>query len=1295
MDLISGTRVEILVIQFQVTTCRLLTDMCSDSKFRFPSRNYWVISVHSNKITHASNSAAVTYTYNIPAQKPPTHPYQSLELETDVVGEKEMAVRDAYEQAKMAKAHSVFMRLVLPPYTIHFKSPTYMREGTLEVLDKKVCKETVKGTVQNVDVREAIGTDPKFWTELVVLLRAAVPSLERRSFTGWDPSSVDYESTSGALIASNYPGLWKDLERLNDLVSISRNVLTIGDRAQDLAAEYSIDNEIFRVINCCVRVTARGYDGEAGTGDEEKWQWIVNAYKKLLITSLQFLNNFVAQNERRKLMLWVALFDNTSEGVLAPEDIPETSRASLADVPSNPTARPEPPFTAEDFLIACGYDGRQTLTLEGASYVHPNYPWKEYPKEVFNARQRLEGNGLVFYARRMRDMATEDLADEDWLGRDPTYAELHIEIVSRWLEMDDSFRSHWQGMYEDTYAKYKQDCAVYDAKQSAAQQSPRKPASDVPIAQQTQQVEKKLALLEEQLLKADGGSNSVAPLQPPSYSADGGIMFSDQNLHSRPVVADDVKMLFTADAGHRILHSGKAELMKRLEGWEPPDPNLPPSRHPDNVTTRPVKTDPGDNPIERTRSMSRTPPILHPRDPRLLAQREAEARAAREEERRKQSAQNAVDEAFAEHSADEEDEEDEEEEESEEGEEEEEDYPGSTEDGRGLLTDVPLILGPSEIEVLPMLIMSGIVPATNTVQNLAPDEKNALTNMHTVRTHLLLSQSNGRNLLRELLIFVAAWDLREEELYFKFMVKIMEAILKNGLMPYAYHAFRDRSRSKDIISPAQAVIMKLLTCIFRARGEAAKSAGAADPSIRASAGQSTDIANIFHNIHNGLTANIPSRVDLHILNFIFTEFRQHIIPQTCALIFLQGQIHQGRASPEDFPLNLWDMERMYEGVYQYLEFFAVLTEEGVWKSILGDWEMASELVTLLRELEGGIPKMNGLPPASAVLPPAARKVGAQVVHGPVPVHPPPQRSLSADAAMPSSLGPVAVERPFDLDTSPANPTLPPLPLHPPTNPIFEAETPLAYPEDPIIAPLSTHDLQHAADQDEPSDFEWRNLKKLTVLVLSSLIWKNKDVQDQVRDFNGLKVLVDCCRTDEHNPYIREHAIMCLRFAVEGNAENGEIIRGMATSTQRRLLQGGAVTLGGAVAEDVPREVLDTSGYETFMDTKGQVGLRRKDGSLAAGYAHSYPPATSGPSALPTGMVAGPPQATGVVKPRLFATKMTAEKAAELMQNALRDLPLGDKLVTDKQKAEALAKLDKAFESTEKALGRQKASGSGK
>ena len=124
---------------------------------------------------------------------------------------------------------------------------------------------------------------------------------------------------------------------------------------------------------------------------------------------------------------------------------------------------------------------------------------------------------------------------------------------------------------------------------------------------------------------------------------------------------------------------------------------------------------------------------------------------------------------------------------------EDNDYVVPGDDGRGLLTDVPLILGPTEIEVLPMIIMSGIVPPRegSVGYGSTPDEVIAIRNMHTVRCHLLLAQDNGRNLLRELLIFVAAWDLREEELYFKFMVKIMEAILTNGLMPFSYHAFRE------------------------------------------------------------------------------------------------------------------------------------------------------------------------------------------------------------------------------------------------------------------------------------------------------------------------------------------------------------------------------------------------------------------------------------------------------------------------------------------------------------------------
>jgi hypothetical protein len=1118
---------------------------------------------------------------------------------------------------------------------MHFKSAGYMRETTLEMLDRKVCKETLHSTAQRPLVREAIGTDTRFWADLSALLRAAIPSLERRSFTIWDPSSVDYESTSGALIASHYPNLWKDLERLNDVLSIARNVLTAGTLVQDLAAAYGLAEEISRVVNCCIRVTARGYDGDAGTGDEEKWQWIVNAYKKLLITSLQSLNNLVAQNERRKLMLWLFLFDSPPEPALAPDDVPETSCASLTDVPSNPTNRPNPPLSENDLLLAFGFNSSETLDLSGAIPLWEDDQFEQFPPPQFtlDSEGRLQGDGYALFVKRTKKTTVSDYNVEH--QRDPTAAEVHLDAPRRWAMIGDASQKSWQCLYDDTFAKYLQDLAVFEAKILVKPQSSSQTPRNAVPAHTSEQIRARIVAQEMQLADEFAHKSvNIATVHSAKYSSQN--QAARCETEGKPPDAEDMRMLFTAKSGTKILESGKAELMKRLEGYDRPAVYDPNAREADAeqlpaTSTRsalglPSRMPRSPKPSIR-RAVSSDSQTISP-VPRALSKAEDTVPESAESVEYQENGEDESD-----GNGDDEDAEDDD---------DDEEYPGSTEDGRGLLTDVPLILGPSEIEVLPMLIMSGIVPSTERAPDRTSSEWDAHLNLHTVRTHLLLSQSNGRNLLRELLIFVAAWDLREEELYFKFMVKIMEAILRNGLMPYAYHAFRDRSRSKDIISPAQAVIMKLLTCIFRARGEIAKATVAATAQIKA--------------LPSGLSEatsrpvppqEVPTRTDLHILNFIFTEFRQHIIPQTCALIFLQGQIHAGRASPEDFPLNLWDMERMYEGVYQYLEFFAVLTEESIWKGVLGQWEMASELVTLLRELEGGIPKLGPLVPQA-------------------PRRGPHQRALSVDAGSRSlTAAAAAAERGFDNDSAGIGVALPPLPG---VNPAFEAETPLVYSEDPVL-PIG-HDLQH--DHDEPSDFEWRNLKKLTVLVLSSLIWKNKTVQEQVRLYGGLEALLGCCKVDENNPYIREHAIMCLRFAVENCEENARVIRRMAAMQDPNLFDGHE-TLSTAYT-DVPREVLDTNGYETFMDPKGQVGLRRKEGA--------HLPVHIGATGISSG---GAPSGAGVTKPRLNNTKLTAEKAAELMQNALRDLPLGNKLVTDRQKADALAKLDRAFESTDKVI----------
>lgn len=436
--------------------------------------------------------------------------------------------------------------------------------------------------------------------------------------------------------------------------------------------------------------------------------------------------------------------------------------------------------------------------------------------------------------------------------------------------------------------------------------------------------------------------------------------------------------------------------------------------------------------------------------------------------------------------------------------------------------------------------------------------------------------------------------------------------------------------------------MKLLTNIFRARQARAQPT------------------------KGHVKANHPQvdQGDVHMVNFLLTEFRRHIIPQTCALIFLQGQIRAGHAQPEDFPLNLWDMERMYEGVYQYLEFFAILTEHETWKRMLSNWEISHELVTLLKELDAAIPK-------GQLSPPPLRNVQ----HAP-----PPPATVEVDASQqqqqpPPQPQPVAVERPYDTTAGAAESYIPP-----PTSP-----SPRPY-------------MDEAAD--EPSDFEWRNLKKLAVLVLSSLVWKNKYVQDQIRPLGGIEAVLNCCSYDEHNPYIREHAIMCLRFLMEGNKENQDRIHALEKYNQDANTKAKASTNApspsstpSTAAESsknnndntspspvnvrVPDEVLDQQGYETYMDKQGQVMLRKRQPQP-----HQPQPPLTSRSDL------GGSSSSSMSKGKLDAAaalgSMRDPKALEeFVQQVMRDLPRVQGLRGGEERAveveEALKKLDKGFD----------------
>jgi len=819
-----------------------------------------------------------------------------------------------------------------------------------------------------------------------------VPALELQSFSWKNPPAESFNGSSSDLIAANYFSLVKDIERLNDLCTIARNLLATTKKAQNLAAEKGFDQQILKLVDVCVQVTARGFDGETNQRNEERWQKVVNLYKRLLITCLQFLHNLIMHNEHRKLVLWLDLFGNQQQGQAdaPPADAPEVLAAQAAR-----EARIK--ATVEKLPETYTADGGLGYNIDD---VHALFDLMSTEKPPDGTTQEA--------ARQLMDKIRSDM--ERLSGLSASQLDENPEAL---LKVGAALRAQL-------------------------------PAKDFPLRVGSDATVRK-AIVNVDRAAENGGNRPTNWPDPPDFS-----QYGEAPTAGLQIIEDDVAMPRTAQSAAETLQEAKNELMARLQ------------------EAAPMAGEDDDQSFDPNGAHEGTAEDMHSTD----------------------GMADSI----------------------EDDEEDDEDYRGPGDQERGLLTDVPLVLGPTEIEALPMIIQAGIVDSFGAKGG----ERHGTKNMQAVRCHILLAQEAGRNVLRELLIFIAAWDLPDDEFYFKMMVQIMEAILRNGLMS---HAYSDFGQAKDIISPAQAVVIKILTHIFRAKYSPASVIGS--------------------NNQQPATPRAPAvltRVDVLTVRYIFTVFRGNIIPETCALIYLQGQIRAGQALAEDFPLNLWDMERVYEGVYQFLEFFAVLTENNDWKALLVEWEIVYDLVTLMKELDASIPKSA----LTSQMPPHGNSNAGQTTS---------TKGKDPLANQPS----VSVERPYD-----ANPNASGENDNQPLN-ASENEGP--------SPPLGTED---------PSEFEWRNLKKLIVLVLSSLVWKSTVVQSQIREHGGVQVILECTNYDAHNPYIKEHAVMCLKFLLENSPENQQIVEAL----EAREIIGG-------------QELLNEAGVEAIVSEDGKVRLTKK------------------------------------------------------------------------------------------------------
>ncbi len=272
----------------------------------------------------------------------------------------------------------------------------------------------------------------------------------------------------------------------------------------------------------------------------------------------------------------------------------------------------------------------------------------------------------------------------------------------------------------------------------------------------------------------------------------------------------------------------------------------------------------------------------------------------------------------------------------------------------GLLTELPNILDPEQIDGLHMIIKSCIHPSMGSGPNRFGE------NLQDTRCMMLLLMEGGRSLLREILVYIAVWEREEETFIFKITTQIIESLHILGMIPYAWNALR---MSKDIISPQQSVLLRLVNFMFRGKY--------LTPSV---------------------TPPTDHDIDDKLLHYLFNCVRSRIVPECLAFLKLQAEIRRGNADPTDFPVDTWDMERAKEGLAQVLEFLATASEIDGMRKLLIDWNATFELIALLKGLEDGVAKLNIVNSSRPDQQPAAHLAAQQTYSsdsGPPPPPPPP------------------------------------------------------------------------------------------------------------------------------------------------------------------------------------------------------------------------------------------------------------------------------------------------------------------
>ncbi|KAG7886402.1 hypothetical protein KL938_000055 [Ogataea parapolymorpha] len=115
------------------------------------------------------------------------------------------------------------------------------------------------------------------------------------------------------------------------------------------------------------------------------------------------------------------------------------------------------------------------------------------------------------------------------------------------------------------------------------------------------------------------------------------------------------------------------------------------------------------------------------------------------------------------------------------------------------------------------------------------------------------------------------------------------------------------------------------------------------------------------------------------------------------------------------------------------------------------------------------------------------------------------------------------------------------------------------------------------DQAPPHAKHFPQVKLIIVEIITALVYENFENQELMRNVHGLELILNNCNLDAHEPFIKERAILCIKYLLLDNPRNQEFVAKLEAK--------------GTSIDPKNEAILEQAGFEVNIED-GKVKLKK-------------------------------------------------------------------------------------------------------